>query len=238
MKAAVIGAGSVVFAKTLIGDLLTYPALSGSTITLMDIDEERLRTSELMARRIVDATGARARIEATLDRRQALDGADYVLTMMQVGGYRPATVTDFEVPKRFGLRQTIGDTLGIGGIMRGLRTIPVLLEICRDMEELCPNALLLQYVNPMAILCGAVARASSIRVVGLCHSVQGTARDLAADIGVPVDELEYVCAGINHLAFYLELRHRGRDLYPALFSKADVPDWNRVRYEVLRHFGY
>ena len=122
--------------------------------------------------------------------------------------------------------------------MRGLRTIPVLLELCRDMEELCPEALLLQYVNPMAILCWAVARGSSIRTVGLCHSVQGTARDLAADLGMRADELEYVCAGLNHLAFYLELRHRGRDLYPQLRAKRDIPDWNRVRYEVLRHFGY
>src|ERR671936_590752 len=241
MKAAVIGAGSVVFAETLIGDLLTYPELSASTITLMDIDEERLRTSELMARRIVDATGARARIEATLDRRQALDGADYVLTMMQIGGYRPATVTDFEVPKQFGLRQTIGDTVGIGGIMRGLRTIPVLLDVCREMEELCPEALLLQYVNPMAILCWAVARATRVRCIGLCHSVQGTAGQLAADLRVPAAELEFVCAGINHLAFYLELRHRGRDVYPELrrvLEDGRVPEWNRVRYELFRRFGY
>jgi alpha-galactosidase len=161
--------------------------------------------------------------------------------MFQVGGYRPATVTDFEVPKRFGLRQTIGDTLGIGGIMRGLRTIPVLLDVCREMKELCPEALLLQYVNPMAMLCSAVARATDVRCVGLCHSVQGTAGDLAADVGVPADELEYVCAGINHLAFYLELRHQGRDVYPDLrrvLAEGRVPDWNRVRYEVFRHFGY
>jgi alpha-galactosidase len=140
------------------------------------------------------------------------------------------------VPKRFGLRQTIGDTVGIGGIMRGLRTIPVLLDVCRDMEELCPEALLLQYVNPMAMLCWAVARESSIRAVGLCHSVQGTARELAVDLGV--DRLDYLCAGINHLAFYLQLAHEGRDAYPELRAKTDIPDWNRVRYEVLRHFGY
>ena len=238
MKAAFLGAGSVVFAKTLIGDLLTYPALSASTISLMDIDEERLRTSESLARRIVRATGAEARVEATPDRRRALEGADYVLTMMQIGGYRPATVTDFEVPKQFGLRQTIGDTLGIGGIMRGLRTIPVLLDVCREMEELCPDALLLQYMNPMAMLCWAVARASSIRAVGLCHSVQGTAAELEVDLGLPPGSLAYTCAGINHLAFYLELRHDGRDLYPDLRRKRDIPEWNRVRYEVMRHFGY
>jgi alpha-galactosidase len=239
VKVALVGAGSVVFARTLIGDLLSFPELAeGTTVALMDIDEERLRVAELAARKIAETLGTDTRIEATLDRRQALDGADYVQTMMQVGGYRPATVTDFEVPKRFGLRQTIGDTVGIGGIMRGLRTIPVLLDICRDMEDLCPDALLLQYVNPMAINCWAVERATSIRTVGLCHSVQGTARDLAADVGVPAAEIEYLCAGINHLAFYLQLTHGGRDLYPELRSKEDIPDWNRVRYEVLRHFGY
>ena len=239
MKVAFIGAGSTVFAQTLIGDLLSYPELGdGTTLALMDIEEDRLRTSELVAGRIVDALGVSTRLEATLDRRQALAEADYVLTMMQVGGYRPATVTDFEIPKRFGLRQTIGDTLGIGGVMRGLRTIPVLLDVCHDMEEVCPDALLLQYVNPMAMLCWAAARASSIQTIGLCHSVQGTAGELAADLGVPAGELEYICAGVNHLAFYLELRHGGRDVYPDLRDKDEVPDWNRVRYEVLRHFGY
>ncbi len=235
MKVTLIGAGSTVFARTLIGDVLSYPELAdGLTIALMDIDEERLRDTQ----RSTHALEPNVRIEATLDRRAALDGADYVITMFQVGGYRPATVIDFEVPKRFGLRQTIGDTVGIGGIMRGLRSIPVLLDVCRDMEELCPDAVLLQYVNPMAMLCWAVARATPIRSVGLCHSVRGTARDLAADLNVPADELEYVCAGINHLAFYLDLRHRGRDLYPELRAKTDIPGWNRVRYEVLRHFGY
>jgi alpha-galactosidase len=239
VKVAFVGAGSTVFAKTLIGDLLSYPELAqGTTLALMDIDSERLRTSELVARRLVESVASDTQVTATLDRREALDGADYVLTMFQVGGYRPATVTDFEVPKRFGLRQTIGDTLGIGGIMRGLRTIPVLLDVCRDMEDLCPEAFLLQYVNPMAMLCWAAARGSTIRTVGLCHSVQGTARDLAADLDVPPEEVEYVCAGINHLAFYLELRRNGRDLYPELRQKKDVPEWNRVRYEVLRHFGY
>jgi alpha-galactosidase len=239
MKIALIGAGSTVFAKTLVGDLLSFPELAArASLSLVDIDRERLRTSELMTRQVADAASVTPHIASTLDRREALDGADYVITMMQVGGYRPATVTDFEVPRRFGLRQTIGDTLGIGGIMRGLRTIPVLLDVCRDMEELCPDALLMQYVNPMAMLCWAVSRASPIRTIGLCHSVQGTARDLAADLHVPPDELEYRCAGINHLAFYLELRHAGRDVYPDLREKRDLPDWNRVRYEVLRHFGY
>jgi alpha-galactosidase len=207
----------------------------------MDIDEERVRTSETVTRRAIDAFGAGVRVEATLDRRAALDGANYVFTLMQVGGYRPATVTDFELPKRFGLRQTIGDTVGIGGIMRGLRTIPVLLDICRDMEELCPDALLLQYVNPMAMLCWAAARATPVRTIGLCHSIQATAGELAEDLDVPSEEIEYLAAGINHMAFFLELRHAGRDLYPDLRRRLEedrVPEWNRVRYEVLRHFGY
>jgi alpha-galactosidase len=231
VKVTLIGAGSTVFARTLISDLLTFPELAeGLTVALMDVDADRLHATE----RIAAASGVE--VEATLDRRAALDGADYVFTMFQVGGYRPATVIDFDVPKRFGLRQTIGDTVGIGGIMRGLRTIPVLLDVCRDMEELCPDALLLQYVNPMAMLCWAVARGSTIRTIGLCHSVQWTARDLAADLGV--DRLDYRCAGINHLAFYLELTHDGRDVYPQLRTKTDIPDSNRVRYEVLHHFGY
>jgi alpha-galactosidase len=235
VKVTFVGAGSTVFARNLIGDILSYPELGeGLTIALMDIDEERLRVTE----RVTASLNGGVRIQATLDRRAALDGADYVFTLMQVGGYRPATVTDFEVPKRFGLRQTIGDTLGIGGIMRGLRTIPVLVDICRDMEELCPHAVLLQYVNPMAMLCWAVTRTSSITTVGLCHSVQGTAGELATDLGLPPGALEYTCAGLNHLAFYLDLRHHGRDVYPELRAKRDVPDWNRVRYEVMRHFGY
>jgi alpha-galactosidase len=241
VKVALIGAGSTVFAKTLIGDLLSFPELAGTTIALMDVDPERLRTSEIVARRIAQELGAAAHVQASTDRRRSLDGADYVITMFQIGGYRPATVTDFEVPKRFGLRQTIGDTLGIGGIMRGLRTIPVLVDLCRDMEERCPDALLLQYVNPMAMLCWAVARATRIRCVGLCHSVQGTARDLAADLAIPAAELHYVCAGINHLAFYLELKRGGRDVYPDLrrvLAEGRMPEWNRVRYELFRRFGY
>jgi alpha-galactosidase len=241
-KIAYIGAGSTVFARNLIGDVLSFPALRDTaTLVLMDIDSERLRTSEIVAHRLAESLGSRATIAATEDRRVALDGADYVVTMMQVGGYRPATVTDFEIPKRYGLRQTIGDTLGVGGIMRGLRTIPVLLDLCRDMEELCPNALLLQYVNPMVMNCWAIAEASAVRCVGLCHSVQATAGELAADLGVPVEELDYVCAGINHLAFYVRLERHGSDLYPELrrvLEECRVPDWNRVRYEVFRHFGY
>src|ERR671933_1300599 len=242
-RIAFVGAGSTVFTRDLVGDVLAMPELADTTtLALMDVDAERLAASELVARRLVAARGAGARVEATLDRAAALDGADYVVTSFQVGGYRPSTVVDFEVPKRFGLRQTIGDTLGVGGIMRGLRTIPVLLDVCRDMERLCPDALMLQYVNPMAMLCWAVAEATTVRCVGLCHSVQHTAAELAADLGVPAEDLRYEVAGINHMAFFLTLEDGGgHDLYPALHRVVEegrVPDWNRVRYEVLRHFGY
>src|SRR4051794_7192471 len=235
-KIAFVGAGSTVFTRNLVGDVLLQPPLRDeTTFALMDIDADRLRTAEVVTSRLIEAHGAGARIEATTDRRAALDGADYVVTSFQVGGYKPATVIDFEIPKRYGLRATIADTLGVGGIMRGLRTIPVLLELCRDLEELSPNALLLNYVNPMAMLCWAVAEASPIRTVGLCHSVQGTAAELANDLGV--DALDYHVAGINHMAFFLRLEHEGADMYPAL-AQVTPPDWNRVRYKLFEHFGY
>ena len=241
-KIAFIGAGSTVFARNLIGDLLRFPALADTTtLALMDIDPERLRTTEIAARTLARAAGGQARVQATTDRRAALAGADYVVTSFQVGGLKPSTVIDFEVPKRFGLRQTIADTLGVGGIMRALRTIPVLLDVCRDMEELCPDALLLQYVNPMAMLCWAAAEASPIQTVGLCHSVQHTAGELARDLSVPAEDLDYHVAGINHMAFFLRLERHGQDLYPALWRVLEddlVPDGNRVRYELFRRFGY
>ena len=241
MKVTFIGAGSTVFALNLLGDILSYEELRDCEIALHDINQERLDTTEAVVRKAVEKLDAPTRVTATLDRREALDGASYVLTMIQVGGYRPATVTDFEIPKRYGLRQTIADTLGIGGIMRGLRTVPVLVDIARDMEELCPDAPLLQYVNPMAINCWALSELTSIRTVGLCHSVQGTAGELAKDLGIPVEEIDYVAAGINHMAFYLHFRHQGRDLYPDLqriAADGTMPPHNKVRYEVLRRTGY
>jgi alpha-galactosidase len=238
-----IGAGSTVFAKNLMGDILGFPELTDSTIVLMDIDAGRLATSQQVAHRVNEALGANANIIATTDRREALAGADYVVTMIQVGGYKPSTVIDFEIPKKYGLRQTIADTLGIGGIMRGLRTIPVLLDIAHDMEELCPDALLLNYVNPMAINQWALSRGTTIKTVGLCHSVPHTAHELAEDIGVPYENINYLVAGINHMAFYLkfENRHTGEDLYPRIRQVIDenrVPDWNRVRYEMFQRLGY
>ena len=244
-KIAFIGAGSTVFAKTLLGDILSYPELREAVISLHDIDDQRLRTTRLMAHKLAAVIDAQPVIEATTERRDALKDADYVINMVQIGGYRPSTVIDFEIPRQYGLQQTIGDTLGIGGIMRGLRTIPFLLELCRDMEEACPDATFLNYSNPMAMNCWAVARASGIRTVGLCHSVQGTARELARDLDVPAEEIDYVCAGINHMAFYLTFERRNgarrQDLYPLLHDAAAagrVPAGNRVRYEMLQRTGY
>ncbi len=240
-KISFIGAGSTVFAKNLLGDILSYPELADSTISLHDIDPERLRTSEKVAHKIAEALGVSPTIEATLDRAQSLAGADYAIAMIQVGGYRPSTVIDFEIPKKYGLRQTIADTLGIGGIMRALRTIPVLLEMAHDMERLCPDVTFLQYVNPMAMNMWALDRGSSIRSVGLCHSVPHTAGELAADLGVPVDEIDYQVAGINHMAFYLKFQRHGQDLYPALrqvMQEGRMPPTNRVRYKLFEKFGY
>ncbi len=257
-KITFVGAGSTVFAKNLLGDILSLPELAESTIALHDIDQVRLDTSEIVAGKTAAAVGAMPTIEATTDRRAALEGADYVITMFQVGGYEPATVIDFDIPKQFGLEQTIADTLGIGGIMRGLRTIPVLLDICTDIENVAGDATLLNYVNPMSMLCWAVARASTVPTVGLCHSVQHTAEQLAGDLGVPADEVRYRCAGINHMAFYLDFERQtpnGRvDLYPAIAERADQPAPMRgdaarsdggieglsdaVRYEMFKRLGY
>jgi alpha-galactosidase len=239
-RIAFVGAGSVEFTKNLLGDLLTFPELAGATIALHDIDQERLDSAEAMARWTASALGAPATIEAHLDRRAALEGCDHVINMIQVGGHE-ATLIDFEVPKRFGLRQTIGDTLGIGGIFRALRTIPVMQGIARDMFELCPDAWLLNYTNPMAMLCWSVYAGTPIhRVVGLCHSVQWTTRGLAELVGVPYQEVEYLGAGVNHQAWILRFRHRGRDLYPLIDEaiERDPELRRRVRVEMYRRLGY
>ncbi len=245
-KITFLGAGSTVFAENLLGDILSFPELAAWTISLMDIDPVRLRTSEIVAHKIAEYYGVRPNIEATLDRRQALDGADYAISMFQVGGYRPSTVIDFEIPKKYGLRQTIADTLGIGGIMRALRTIPVMLDMCRDMEAVCPDVTFLQYVNPMAMNCWAISRASQIKTVGLCHSVQGTAEALAKDIGVAISDINYLCAGINHMAFYLRFERDGQSLYPLIRQVMEAKTYGRryrdlpdhVRYDLLRRTGY
>ena len=231
---AFIGAGSTVFTKNLLGDILSFPELANSDIRLMDIDAHRLHTSEIVAKKVAQAVGAHPTISTTTDRRVALDGADYVICMIQVAGYKPGTVVDFEIPKRYGLRQTIADTLGIGGIMRGLRTIPVLLDIAKDMEELCPHALFLNYVNPMCMNQWALSRGSKIATVGLCHSVPHTAHELSLDIGVPDSDINYVVAGINHMAFYLKFEHKhtGENLYPLIHKVVEegrVPDRKSTR---------
>ena len=254
-RIAFIGAGSTIFMKNLIGDALNTPSLSDATIALMDIDPKRLAESELVCRKMVSSLRVGARIETYSDQRRALQGADFVITAFQIGGYKPSTVVDFDVPKKYGLRQTIADTLGVGGIMRGLRTVPHLWKLAEDMATICPNAIILQYVNPMAINTWALgAKYPAIKQVGLCHSVQGTAAELARDLDIPVADLRYRAAGINHMAFYLNFEARNpdgsyRDLYPALrdgYNRGAIPKpshWNarcpnKVRYEAMMHLGY
>jgi alpha-galactosidase len=235
-----IGAGSVEFTKNLLGDILSFPELAGSEIVLHDIDPERLEAAAAMAQWTNEALGARASIFSTLDRRAALEGADYVTNMIQVGGHE-ATLLDFEIPLRYGLRQTIGDTLGIGGIFRALRTIPVMLRIAADMQAECPDAWFLNYTNPMAMLCWAVYEGSPVqRIVGLCHSVQGTTRRLAELSGVPFEEVTFLGAGINHQAFILRFERDGENLYPLIDEAIERdPELARtVRVELYRRFGY
>ncbi|MDE2446398.1 MAG: alpha-glucosidase/alpha-galactosidase [Alphaproteobacteria bacterium] len=250
-----IGAGSTVFMKNIIGDILQRPATSGATIALMDINPERLAESEIVASKIVKTLGVKAKVETFNNQKKALEKADFVIVAFQIGGYEPCTVTDFEVPKKYKLRQTIADTLGVGGIMRGLRTVPHLWKICEDMLQVCPDAHLLQYVNPMAINTWAISQKyPKIKQVGLCHSVQGTAGELARDLDIPLNEIRYRAAGINHMAFYLQFEHRQqdgsyKDLYPDLlkgYAEGRFPKpshWNprcpnKVRYEMLKRLGY
>ncbi len=243
-RIVVIGAGSVEFTRNVVADLCSFTELHGEvTFALHDIDEERLAYSARAAESIVRRTGAGYAVEAHADRRAALDGADYVINEIQVGGYR-ATLTDFEIPRKYGLRQTIADTIGIGGIFRGLRTIPVVVGIGNDMAQLCPDALLLNYANPMAMLpWGVYAGTPFSNVVGVCHSVRDTHHFLAATVGVPEEHVAFRTAGFNHQAFVLEFRDRrtGKDLYPRLreIVEADPEGLGRrVRVEIFRRFGY
>jgi alpha-galactosidase len=250
-----IGAGSAVFAKNIAGDILSRPALAEAEIRLMDINPQRLEESEIIIGKLNQTLGGRATVKTYTDQRRALTGADFVVCCFQVGGYDPCTITDFEVPKKFGLRQTIADTLGIGGIMRGIRTVPVLWSICEDMMQVAPDAIMMQYVNPMAINTWSIAaKYPKIRQVGLCHSVQGTAYELARDLDIPVEEIRYIAGGINHMAFYMTFEHRQADgsyknLYPDLvkgYREGRFPKpshWNprcpnKVRYEMLTRLGY
>ncbi len=239
-KITFIGAGSLVFTRQLSSDLLLAPALQDSTITLMDIDATRLAQSQEIVQAIATQRGLKARIEATLDRRGAVQDADYVITTFQQGGL-DAYKLDIAIPQKYGVEQCVGDTLGPGGVFRSLRTIPVLLDLCFEMDELAPDALLLNYVNPMAANCWAVAEATGRPHVGLCHSVQGTSEMLAGWIDVPYDEVNFLCAGINHQAFYLDFRRGKEDIYPAIWEAVERPEiygQEPVRIEMMKHFGY
>ena len=218
------------------------PALCEAEIALYDIDLQRLAESKAMLDNInANSNRNRAKVVAYSDRKKALKGAKYVINAIQVGGYIPCTVTDFEVPKKYGLRQTIGDTIGIGGIFRGLRTIPVLLDFARDMEEVCPDAWFLNYTNPMAILTGAMLQATGIKTIGLCHSVQLCVKRLFDGLGMEDENVSYKIAGINHMAWLLEVKRSGQDLYPEIKKRAlerETPHNDMVRYEIMKHFGY
>ncbi len=239
-KIAIIGAGSLVFTRNLCSDILLTPALQASTIALMDIDPVRLERSRRVVETMIEKRGLRAQVAATLDRREAVQGAHYVITTFQQGGLEAYTL-DIEIPRKYGIEQCVGDTLGPGGVFRGLRAIPVLLDLCRDLDELAPDALLLNYVNPMAINCWAIADGSGRPHVGLCHSVQGTSEMLARWIGVSYEEISFVCAGINHQAFFLEFRRGDQDLYPLIrqaLQRDDILGQEPVRGELMRHLGY
>jgi len=239
-KIAMIGAGSIVFCKTLMMDMLATEALQDSTFALMGPTRPKLERMEGFIKRVISKNGLHAEVYSTTDRRDALRDADYVVVMLQIGGIEAFRV-DYEIPLSFGVDQCIGDTLGPGGIFRGLRTIPVLLEIAKDMEELCPNALMLNYANPMAANCLALGKASRVRFVGLCHGVQTTLDLISRYVGVPKSEIDFLCAGINHMAWFLKLEKDGRDLYPILREVIEKPEYyinEKVRCEVMRHFGY
>ena len=255
-KIAFIGAGSTVFMKNIVGDVLQWEALKGVHFSLMDINEQRLLESEMVFKKLVSSLEVEATYSLHTDQKEALREANFVIVAFQIGGFEPCTVTDFEIPKKYGLRQTIADTVGIGGIMRGLRTVPHLWKICEDILELCPNAILLQYVNPMAINTWAITKKyPEIKQVGLCHSVQHTVNELASDLKVPVNKIRYLSAGINHVAYFLkfeEILDNGsfKDLYPELkkgyedgifprpesMTHARCP--NKVRYEMMKRVGY
>ncbi|HWT73208.1 MAG TPA: alpha-glucosidase/alpha-galactosidase [Mobilitalea sp.] len=250
VKITFLGAGSTVFARNVLGDCMCTPALADAEIALYDIDAKRLEESEIILKAInKNINSSRANIKVYLgvnQRKDALRDADFVVNAIQVGGYDPCTIIDFEIPKKYGLRQTIADTLGIGGIMRGLRTIPVMRDFARDMEEVCPKALFLNYTNPMAILTGYMQRFTKIQTVGLCHSVQVCSDGLLRNLGME-DKLEgrnELIAGINHMGWLLEIRDKdGNDLYPeikkrALHKNASEKHWDMIRYEYIKHLGY
>jgi len=237
---AFLGAGSVVFTRELLADILSFDELRDVTLSLHDINPERLETAEAIARRTADQLGCKPAIRTSRDRRASLEGADFVINSIQVGMY-PATVRDFEIPAKYGLRQTIADTLGVGGIFRALRTFPVLDGIAQDIQEICPEAWLLNYTNPMAMNIAYLAkRAPAVKAVGLCHSVFWTVHDLAELLNVPLDEIDYLGAGVNHQAWLLRFEHGGESLYPRLDALLErEPELRRrVRMDMYRRLGY
>ncbi len=235
-KITIIGAGSHVFARRLIADFLTWPSLQDATITLMDLDRGRLDLMAALARKMVAQQKVGARIEATTELKPALEGADYVIVTIRVGETR----AHVEIPARYGISQAVGDTAGPGGAFYFLRNAPAMIEIARTMEQVCPHALMLNYTNPMVMLCWAIVELSKIRYVGLCHSVQGTAMTLAEYIGAPFEEISYWVAGINHMAWFLEYRWKGVDAYPLLWEAMKNPEiYERdiVKWEIMKYFG-
>lgn len=249
MKITFMGAGSTIFARNVIGDCMCSPALRDAVFALYDVDGERLEQSRVILEAMRVAKGSYGKIECYCgveNRKEALRGANYVVNAIQIGGYDPCTIIDFEVPKKYGLRQTIADTLGIGGIMRALRTIPVMADFARDMEEVCPDALFLNYTNPMAMLTGYMLRYTGVKTVGLCHSVQVCAESLLKEVGMEerLEGHKELIAGINHMGWLLEIRDRnGVDLYPEIKSRvaarmADPDCLNKVRLDYINHFGY
>ena len=240
-KVAMIGAGSIVFCKTLMSDIMATPALAGCEFALMSRTEPKLRAMEDFGRRMLRDNGLAGSVWATLDRREAIRDADFVVVIVQVGGV-DAFEMDYKIPLKYGVDQCIADSLGPGGIFRGLRTIPLLVEIAKDMEALAkPGAILLQYANPMAANCLALGKASAVSFVGLCHGVQTTLDLISRYCEVPKDEITYTCGGINHMDWFLRLEHHGRDVYPqlrALFERPEFYKNEKVRGEVFRHFGY
>ena len=240
-KITFIGAGSLGFTRGLVRDLLTFPAFQDATLALMDIDEERLNFARTAVEKIVKAGNYPAKIVATLDRTEALEGADGVVCTIlaqSVNVWR----SDIEIPKKYGVDINVGDTRGPAGIFRALRTIPVMIDICKDIEKYAPNAVFLNYTNPMAMLCRAMQTASKVNVVGLCHSVQGTAEMLAKWIGAPMEEITYFCAGINHQAWFLDFKWNGKDAYPlireAITTRPEIYNEEQVRNEMFLHLGY
>ncbi|KRF34517.1 alpha-glucosidase/alpha-galactosidase [Paenibacillus sp. Soil787] len=241
-KITFLGAGSTVFAKNVLGDCLHTPALQGFEIALFDIDHERLQDSANMLNNIKKTSGSTSVIKVYTDRKEALSGAKYVVNAIQVGGYDPCTITDFEIPKKYGLRQTIADTVGIGGIFRNLRTIPVMLDFAADIREVCPDALFLNYTNPMAVLTNVMNTYGGVRTVGLCHSVQACIPELFKSLGLEKEGVKAKIAGINHMAWLLEVTKDGVDLYPEIKKRAAEKQkekhWDMVRYEMMLKFGH